>query len=125
GLHYLPWERLPQWWQAVIPAGAGICIGVFGYVNQSPPALVFPLFLLAILWAALSHTRPQLVLVMLVCVGAQLALAFGDRGRLVQTPMFAGLLVLVGGSVHLLVSRSRQDAASSAAVAQVLKALVE
>ena len=125
GLHYLPWQRLPQWGQAAIPAGAGVCIGILGYVYQSAPALVFPLFLLAVLWAALSHRRPQLAVVLIVCLAAQLALAAGHRDWLVQVPLFGGLLILVGGSVHVLVSRTRQDAAGSAAVAEVLRALVE
>lgn len=124
-LHYLPWARIPTWVRLLVPGGATVCVGFFTQANGSGPWLAFPLLLLVILWTALYHSTRDLVVITVVCLGVQLAANFGNRAWLIQTPTYGGLLLLVGASVHVLVRRSRRAAVSAAAVAEILRSLVE
>lgn len=124
-LHYLPWQRLPAPVRLVVPVGAVLSTGLLGYADLAGPWLVFPLLLLVVLWTALAHGTADLVLVMVLALGAQLAVSAAHTGWLLQTPAYGGLLLLVGAIAHTLVRRSRQAAVSSAAVAEVLRSLVE
>ncbi|HEX6488269.1 MAG TPA: diguanylate cyclase [Candidatus Dormibacteraeota bacterium] len=124
-LHYAPWSRLPLWLRLVVPGGAAILVGVFAYAGDTPPWLVFPLVLLAVLWTALAHRTRDLVLVTALSIGV-LVFAGSRRAEwLIQTPLFGALLVLVGASVHALLRRARESAVSAGAVADVLRSLVE
>ena len=128
GIYAVPWDLLPRWAHNV-PVFSGIgAVFVIAVTVGAAAHLIFPLLLIVVLFAALHHTRSEVVaalaLAALVLVGPALAEQQGAQAVVLSVLLIAVLTVVIV-TVNEVVRINREVAAEAGRSAERVKASEE